>query len=52
MIHMRKLTKYYRGDTYETLALSDINIDIKGQKSNYGSLSLEEKLEWWKNTDK
>ena len=29
MIHMRKLTKYYRGDTYETLALSDIDIDIK-----------------------
>ena len=26
-------------------------MEIKGQKSNYGSLTLEEKLSWWKNTN-
>lgn len=29
MIHLEKLTKIYKGDTYETLALSEIDLDIK-----------------------
>ena len=34
-----------------TGSVMDQLMEIKGQKSNYGSLSLEEKLSWWKNTD-
>ena len=26
-------------------------MEIQGQKSNYGSLTLEEKLDWWKKED-
>lgn len=29
-------------------SVMDQLMEIKGQKSNYGSLTLEEKLEWWK----
>lgn len=34
-----------------TGSVMDQLMEIKGQKSNYGSLSTNEKLEWWKNTD-
>lgn len=34
-----------------TGSVMDQLMEIKGQKSNYGSLSLEEKLDWWKTTD-
>lgn len=52
-------TKTFRMDTDLVIrkeakgegSVMDQLMEIKGQKSNYGSLSLEEKLEWWKNTD-
>lgn len=34
-----------------TGSVMDQLMEIEGQKANYGSLSLEEKLEWWKNTN-
>lgn len=32
-------------------SVMDQLMEIQGQKANYGSLSLEEKLEWWKTSD-
>ena len=32
-------------------SVMDKLMEIKGQKANYGSLSLEEKLKWWKSED-
>lgn len=51
--------KTFRMDTPITIrktskgtgSVMDQLMEIEGQKSNYGSLSLEEKLEWWKNND-
>ena len=51
--------KTFRMDTPITIrktaqgtgSVMDQLMEIEGQKSNYGSLSLEEKLDWWKNTD-
>ena len=51
--------KTFRMDTSLTIkeyaegngSVMDQLMEIQGQKSNYGSLSLEEKLQWWKNTD-
>lgn len=34
-----------------TGSVMDKLMEIKGQKANYGSLSLEEKLKWWKSED-
>ena len=52
-------TKTFRMDTEliirtevkGTGSVMDQLMEIKGQKSNYGSLTIGEKLEWWKNTD-
>ena len=52
-------TKTFRMDTELNIrteakgtgSVMDQLMEIKGQKSNYGSLTSEEKLEWWKNTD-
>lgn len=51
--------KTFRMDTPITIrktaqgtgSVMDQLMEIEGQKSNYGSLNLEEKLEWWKNND-
>lgn len=51
--------KTFRMDTNFTIRTSqkgkgsvmDRLMEIDGQKSNYGSLSTKEKLEWWKNTN-
>lgn len=51
--------KTFRMDTQLTFRTSpkgsgsvmDQLMEIKGQKSNYGSLSLKEKLKWWQDTD-
>ncbi len=51
--------KTFRMDTELTIRTSpngtgsvmDQLMEIKGQKANYGSLSTEEKLDWWKNTN-
>ena len=34
-----------------TGSVMDQLMKIEGQKSNYGSLSLDEKLNWWQNND-
>lgn len=34
-----------------TGSVMDQIMEIKGQKANYGSLSLEEKLDWWRKND-
>ena len=52
-------TKTFRMDTELNIrteakgtgSVMDQLMEIKGQKSNYGSLTTEEKLEWWKDTD-
>lgn len=52
-------TKTFRMDTELNIrteakgtgSVMDQLMEIKGQKSNYGSLTSEEKLEWWKDTD-
>ena len=41
----------FRESAKGTGSVMDQLMEIQGQKSNYGSLSLEEKLEWWKDTD-
>ena len=51
--------KTFRMDTDLTIRTSakgtgsvmDQLMEIQGQKSNYGSLTLEEKLDWWKKED-
>ncbi len=51
--------KTFRMDTPLTFRTSpqgsgsvmDQLMEIEGQKSNYGSLTLEEKLKWWQDTD-
>lgn len=51
--------KTFRMDTLLTIretpkgtgSVMDQLMEIEGQKSNYGSLSIEEKLDWWKNND-
>ena len=51
--------KTFRMDTSLTIkeyaegngSVMDQLMEIQGQKSNYGSLSLEEKLQWWKDTN-
>ena len=51
--------KTFRMDTPLTIrktpqgtgSVMDQLMEIEGQKSNYGSLTLEEKLQWWKTTN-
>ena len=40
-----------RKEAKGTGSVMDQLMEIKGQKSNYGSLTTEEKLEWWKNNN-
>lgn len=51
--------KTFRMDTPLTIRISALGtgsvmdklMNIEGQKANYGSLTLDEKLEWWRNND-
>lgn len=53
------ISKTFRMDTDLTIrktplgtgSVMDRLMKIKGQKANYGSLSKEEQLDWWKNND-